>query len=101
MGGSDRPTAIFVASDHMAIACMSALYQLNIRVPEDVSIIGISNIEEAKYMNPPLTTIDIPKQHMSEIVVQTLLQRLNGDLSVPKQIYLPTSLIERQSVIKI
>jgi DNA-binding LacI/PurR family transcriptional regulator len=94
----DRPTAIFVASDHMAMASISAMYDDGIKVPDDISIIGISDIEEAKYFTPPLTTIHIPQKEIGEIVSHTLLSRINGDTTPPKQIYIPTKLIMRQSI---
>lgn len=93
-----RPTAIFVASDHMAIASMSAIYQMGYRIPDDISVISISNIESSKYTNPPLTTISIPQIDMGNIIADTLIRRIEGDKSLPQQIYVPTELIVRDSV---
>ncbi len=101
VSSDDLPTAIFFASDYMAIASLSALHEEKIRVPEDISIIGISDIEESKYLSPPLTTISIPQFEIGQIVTSTLLARIKGDNSPPKQIYVPTKLIERKSVAKI
>ncbi|MCI8413664.1 MAG: LacI family transcriptional regulator [Clostridia bacterium] len=95
---ADRPTALFVGSDHMAIAAISALHKLNISIPDEISVIGISDIEDAKYLNPPLTTIAIPQVEIGEIAASTLLQRIGGDLSLPKRIVVPTALVERSSV---
>lgn len=94
----DRPTALFVGSDHMAIAAMSALHTLNISIPDELSVIGISDIADAKYFNPPLTTIAIPQAEIGEIAASTLLQRIDVDLSLPKRIIVPTTLVERSSV---
>lgn len=94
----DRPTALFVGSDHMAIAAISALHTLNIAIPEEISVIGISDIADAKYLNPPLTTMAIPQTEIGEIAASTLLQRIDGDLSLPKRIIVPTTLVERSSV---
>ncbi|HEY8389928.1 MAG TPA: LacI family DNA-binding transcriptional regulator [Clostridia bacterium] len=93
-----RPSAIFVASDHMAIASMSAIYQMGLRIPDDISVISISNIESSKYTNPPLTTISIPQIEMGNIIANTLIKRIEGDKSLPQQIYVPTELIVRNSV---
>lgn len=95
---SHRPSALFVASDHMAIAAMSAINDCKLKIPEDISIIGITDIEVSKYLNPPLTTIKIPQEEIGVIAAQTLLARINGDKTVAKQIYIPTELIERKSV---
>jgi LacI family transcriptional regulator len=94
----NRPTAIFVASDHMAIAAISAIHHENLVVPEDISVVSISNIEASKYLNPPLTTVNIPQREIGIIAANTLLQRINGDTTGPKQIYVPTKLVVRNSV---
>lgn len=94
----DKPTAFFVASDHMAIAAMSAIYDCGLKIPEDISIIGITDIEVSKYLNPPLTTIKIPQEEIGIIAASTLLARVNGDDTIAKQIFIPTELIERKSV---
>lgn len=97
----DRPTAIFVGSDHMAIACIAALHQMKIDIPKDISVIGISDIEASKYLNPPLTTVAIPQQEIGEIAAEDLLSRINGNTTVPKQIFVPTRLVVRESVRRI
>lgn len=94
----DRPTALFVGSDHMAIAAISALHTLDISIPDEISVIGISDISDAKYLNPPLTTIAIPQTEIGEIAASTLLHRMDGDRSLPKRIIVPTALVERSSV---
>ena len=95
---TNRPTAILVGSDHMAIAAVSALHMLGIAIPEEISVMGISNIEDAKYITPPLTTISIPQIEIGEIAANILLQRMQGDTSLPKRIIVPTDLVERRSV---
>lgn len=97
----DRPTAIFVASDHMAIVAMSAIYSVGLRIPEDISVIAISDIAESAYLTPPLTTVSIPQKEMGKLAVETLLQRISGDSTIPKQIFVPCKLIVRNSVKKI
>ena len=95
---NDRPTAILVGSDHMAIAAVSALHSLGISIPGEISVIGISDIEDAKYLTPPLTTIAIPQMEIGEIAANMLIQRIKGDTSLPKRVIVPTELVERQSV---
>lgn len=93
----DYPTAFFVGSDLMAMAVMSYFYERNIRVPEDVAIIGLSNIEVSKYSNPPLTTIHIPTKDIGIAAVNLLLDRINGDKFLPRNVSLPTTVIPRSS----
>ena len=97
----NKPTAIFVASDHMAIASMSAIHSLGLRIPEDVSVIAISDIAESAYLTPPLTTVSIPQKEMGKLATEVLLQRINGDNTINKDIFVPCKLTVRKSVKKI
>ncbi|MGV8983420.1 LacI family DNA-binding transcriptional regulator [Clostridium sp.] len=92
------PTAIFIASDTMATIALTAIYDSCLRVPDDIAIISISNIEMSSYTSPPLTTIDVPKQEIGRLAATTLIARINGDTTLPKRILLPTSIIKRDSV---
>jgi DNA-binding LacI/PurR family transcriptional regulator len=98
LSNPDRPTAIFAASDLMAMIAMNAIFERNLKVPDDIAVIGLSNIEMSEYANPALSTIDVPKTQMGEIAAEILAGRMKGDHSLPKKIILPTSLIERNSV---
>ena len=92
------PTAFYAASDLMAMAALRALYQLGIRVPEQVAVIGMSNIEMSRYANPPLTTIDVPAEEMGITAARAIAARIRGDRTLPKRILLPSRLVERDSV---
>lgn len=92
-----QPTAIFVASDLMAMAALSALYEIGIKVPDQVAIIGLSNIEISKYSNPPLTTMEVPTKEIGFAAVDMLLSRINGDDLPPRKVTFPTSLVLRSS----
>ena len=92
------PTAFYAASDLMAMAALRALYQLNIRVPDQVAVIGMSNIEMSQYANPPLTTIDVPAVEMGITAARIIAARVRGDATLPKRVLLPSRLIERDSV---
>lgn len=97
----NKPTAIFVASDHMAIAAIAAIHSLGLNVPEDISVIAISDIAESAYLTPPLTTISVPQKDMGKLATEILLQRINGDTTIKKQIFVPCKLTIRNSVKKI
>ena len=92
------PTAFYAASDLMAMAALRALYQLGIRVPDQVAVIGMSNIEMSQYANPPLTTIDVPTVEMGIAAARIITERIRGDRTLPKRVLLPSRLIERDSV---
>lgn len=89
------PSAFFVSSDLMAIAAMNSFYSNQIRVPEDVAIISVTDIDVAKYTNPPLTTFHIPTEEMGIVAAEMLLKRINGYALLPQKIILPCEMIKR------
>lgn len=91
------PTAFFAASDLMAMAAMRSFYINNIAVPEQVAVIGMSDIEMSQYSNPPLTTYHVPKEEIGKTAAHLLLSRINGYHTLPQKIILPTSFIQRNS----
>jgi LacI family transcriptional regulator len=92
-------TAIFSINDHVAMGAMKALSENNIKIPDDVSIIGFDNSLFAECTVPPLTTVFQPRNEMGFTAAQLLIERLNGNKTgVHRNILLPTDLIERDSV---
>ncbi len=87
--------AIFAASDLMAIAAISALSDLGVRVPEDVAVIGYDDIALANYVTPGLTTIRQDTAAGGRKLVETMLRILAG--GEPADVTLPTELVIRQS----
>lgn len=71
------PTAIVYASDVMAIAGMSALADLGVQVPDDVSVTGYDNVPLSPYTSPPLTTVDYDVVGWGRHVAQALLTALD------------------------
>ncbi len=97
--GRDRlPRAFFASSDLMALAVLRVLSEMNVPVPARVAVIGLTNLEMSRYSNPPLSTVDIPTEEMGAAAARTLLQRLDGDTSLPRRILFPTRLVLRGSV---
>ena len=96
--GPGLPSAFYAASDLMAMAALRALYKMEVRVPQQVAIIGMSNIEMSQYANPPLTTIDVPTVQMGVTAARVMAARVRGDDTLPKRILLPSTLVERDSV---
>jgi len=93
----DRPTALFCASDLMAIGVMSELRQQGIKVPEEVSVIGFDDVDIARYYTPALTTIRQPTRELGATAAMALLDRLNGIESKVVLRQLDVELIERSS----
>ena len=95
--GPGLPRAIYASSDLMAMAALRAMYQLGIRVPEQVAVIGMTDIEMSQYANPPLTTIHVPVEELGRTCAKVLAERIRGDRSLPKRIILPSELVPRDS----
>ena len=92
------PTAFFVASDLMAIAAINALTKNGVSVPEDVAVIGMSDIDIARFTTPPLTTFRVPKEEIGALAARLLIERINGSTLLPQKVTLPSELILRGSV---
>ncbi len=93
-----KPTAIFCFSDDMAIGAMAAIHSAGLRCPEDVSVMGFDDIEVARYLNPPLTTIRQPMALLGQQAVQLLLSILSGQQTEPMSVTLTHTLVVRRSV---
>lgn len=92
------PTALFCASDPIAIGALRALQEHNIQVPKDISIIGFDDIKAASFTNPPLTTIYAPATMMGEYGASIVYHILSQYPSpAPMKMTLPCTLIERES----
>ena len=94
----DLPTAFFASSDLMAIVAINILSKYKFSIPQDVAVIGISDIDIAKYTNPPLTTIHIPTETIGVVAANMLLARMKGYDLPPQKILQPISLMIRNSV---
>jgi LacI family transcriptional regulator len=90
-------TAIVSFNDIAAIGAIRALRDANLRVPEDVSIIGFDDIQIAAYHNPRLTTIRQPLRDMGETAARILLQRIQGFKDYPVEFAVPPELIIRET----
>ena len=93
----DRPTALFVANDSMAVGCYKAASDLGLKIPDDLSIVGFNDISTAQYMMPPLTTIKLYTEFMGETAVDLIKERITSGRSICKRITIPTKLIVRES----
>lgn len=93
----ERPTGIFLYSDVMALGALRAAKDLGLRVPEDVSIVGFDDIEDAAFSIPRLTTVRQPKRELGRLAVERLAERLKGAPRDPAAVALPVDLVVRES----
>ena len=96
----ERPevTAMMACNDKVAIELIQAANELEIAVPQDVSILGFDNILLADRITPPLTTMNIDKVSLGRLGVELLLYRLRFPEAAAIQVSLSTTLLERKSV---
>lgn len=95
----NRPTAIFAGSDLQAMGVYEAARRLNIRIPEDLSVIGFDDLQLSGYMGPALTTVRQPLHDMASSATRMLIDVRCGK-DCPKKVILPTTLIQRDSARK-
>lgn len=89
--------AVFVGNDQMSIGLFSALRERQLRVPEDISVVGFDDIPEAGYLFPPLTTIRQEFDTLGELIMQKVLIAVEEANPPTEDTPLPTHLILRQS----
>lgn len=94
----ERPTAVLCANDLMAIGFIRRARELNIAVPEHISVTGFDDIPEARLLTPELTTVRQPGNAMGRAAATLLLQRIGAIQDAPGQRDFPTELCIRHSV---
>ncbi|GAP75040.1 MULTISPECIES: LacI family DNA-binding transcriptional regulator [Pseudoalteromonas] len=100
-----RPTAVFASNDYMAAAALKLATQMNLKVPDDISIAGFDNAPIARHIWPGLTTIAQPVEEMTRLAVDHLIEQINhatdeqqeGEQRQPLQLTLEAELITRES----
>ena len=68
-----RPTAVFASNDRLAIGAMRAAVERGLRIPEDISIVGVDDIELAPFQTPPLTTVRQSLTDVATLATKTCL----------------------------
>jgi DNA-binding LacI/PurR family transcriptional regulator len=91
------PSAIVCGSDEVAVGAMCFLNEKGIKIPSEVAIISIDNIELAAYTNPPLTTLNVQKKSMGYKAVEMIINGSVGQGGDALCINLPTEIIKRKS----
>lgn len=92
------PEAFFVSGDEKAIAVLKALNDLKIRIPDEVSVLGLDNIPISEFFSPGLTTLALNYKKISERVYEKLINMINGIKEYSEEI--PGEIVERESVRK-
>ncbi len=92
-----RPTAVFASNDYMAAAVLKLASQMQLKVPDDISIAGFDNAPIARHIWPGLTTIAQPVEEMTRLAVSQLIEQITEPQETPFQSTLEARLIVRES----
>ena len=90
-------TAVFVASDNVALGAYSALREAGLSIPGDVAVVGFDDIPLASFVSPTLTSVAVPGQEIAVESYKLLTCLMRGDLPESRSVTLPTRLIPRES----
>lgn len=82
-------TAVFCPNDMTAIGVMHAIQESGLKIPQDISVIGIDDIDTAQYLSPMLTTIHVPLDEMGQMAAKILIDRIQGGHHIPMKILMP------------
>jgi LacI family xylobiose transport system transcriptional regulator len=93
----EPPTAVFAGSDLQAVGLYEAARELDVRIPEDLSVVGYDDLPAARWVGPPLTTIHQPLAEMAETAARMAITLSRGVEPVSRRLDLATSLVIRQS----
>jgi DNA-binding LacI/PurR family transcriptional regulator len=94
---SPRPDAIFCYSDLLAMGAVRAVFDAGLRVPDDVAVIGIDDIEEGRYARPSLSTVSLDTPFIAEQAIARIAARIEDPTVPAREIVAPHVLLPRES----
>jgi LacI family transcriptional regulator len=94
--------AVFAANDQMALSVLQAACERNIRIPEDLGVVGYDNLSESPYYCPPLSTVQLDQQNMGKVAVEEIVHIIESGWegkapTQPLSVILNPTLVIRQS----
>ena len=95
------PTAFFVGTDTIATGVLRALHESNIKVPDDVSIIGFNDLIASQYTIPPLTTVRVHIEQLASASIDLITERITKNRKYCKKVTIPSGLVVRESTKKV
>jgi DNA-binding LacI/PurR family transcriptional regulator len=94
----EKLDALFCASDRLAIQIIGILHKKRIKIPQDISIIGFDDTENSDIVNPPLTTMRVPRGELGYAAAHLLVEKIKSKKKPPSAISIYPRLIKRKSV---
>ena len=91
------PTAVFAASDDIAIGALNAIAEAGLSVPGDVAVVGFDDAQIAPLLRPSLTTIRQDKDALGNAAGTTLVAMIESEDAAPPELVLPVELVVRES----
>ncbi|MCM0650076.1 LacI family transcriptional regulator [Clostridium swellfunianum] len=95
-----RPTAVVASNDLMAIGIINACDEAQVKIPDDIAIIGMDNTDIATRVSPKLSSVAMLQEEIGRNAAQILMDRLNGDVGEKKRVKLFPRLVIRQSSVR-
>jgi LacI family transcriptional regulator len=92
---AEAPSAIFAVTDLLALGIIAAAQERGLAIPQDLSVVGMDDIELAALTTPPLTTVRVAKEEMGRRAAQVLLDLVRGREVSPRVVVLPNDLVVR------
>lgn len=96
-----HPTAVFCATDELAIGAMAAAREAKLNIPRDVSFFGFDDLKLARLMHPPLSTVSVPRFEMGRKGAEVLYRQIYKDETAVPNVVLEHRLVLRDSVAQI
>ncbi|PRY54048.1 LacI family transcriptional regulator [Glycomyces artemisiae] len=93
----DPPTAIFAASDSIAVGVLRSARRHGLAIPDDLSVVGFDDTYNAMWMEPPLTTVKQPLRQMGRVAARTVIDLAAGKVPDSHHVQLATTLVVRDS----
>ncbi len=97
MSLEEPPSAVFVASDVVAMGALRALHEAGVHVPKQVAVVGFDDITAARFITPALTTVHVPTFGLGWSAAELLIRIIKGDRPNEAQVVLKSKLVARES----
>lgn len=97
LSAKNRPTAVFVCNDTMAVGAYKAVIESGFRIPDDISVIGFDNTQISAYMSPPLTTVNVSLAEVAKSSVDLLIKSIEKGKPETLQKTVDVKIVKRES----
>jgi DNA-binding LacI/PurR family transcriptional regulator len=93
----DRPSAVFLTADTLAIGALRAFHQKGLKIPENIAIVSFNNIPEAEFTDPSLTSINASGYDLGRKAMNMLKSLIAGEIPSQTKVFLPVEMVIRNS----